>query len=240
MKQAIKYTCKTSPSASYGFYEPDLAPVSYMKRDGGTFTSNIFGEISEPKQFEDLIAALEVMEECDEMVINLQSNGGCVSTTDMLVHAMRKCKGHIHMVATGQIASAATILLLEAHSFELSDNFAALIHCGSTGAGGTLHEFKVSSQFQAKYMERVLRNTYAGFFTDEELDRLVEGKDWFIDAEEWMQRSEARNEWFKVQTKKIVDAIQEAEIERAEAALKEPDEPKAPPKKITIKRKPKA
>jgi len=231
MKAPVKFTNtnnKPKSEMSYGYYTAPEAPVTYQRREGGTFVANIFGYIEEPAQYADLMSALEMMEEHDDMVINLQSGGGCVSTTDMLVHSLRKTKGHVHFIATGQIASAATILLLEAHSFELSENFAAMCHCGSTGAHGTLSEFRQAAPFQAKYMEKLIRNTYKGFLTDAEIESMIDGKDVYLDAEQWLDRSEKRNEYYKAETEKLVEAMNKA-------AEREATPEKPAPKKRVVK-----
>ena len=234
MKEITKFTNKKpKQELSYSYSTSNPAPVTYQRKEGGIFVCNIFGYIEEPEQYEDLIAALEIMDESDEMIINLQSGGGSVPVTDMIVHALRKTKGHVHFVATGQIASAATILLLEAHSFELSENFSALLHSGSLGEGGTLSEFRQAAPFHIKQMEKLIRNTYTGFLTEQEIEDMLDGKDLWLESSQWLERSEARNDWYKSETQKITDAMNEQ-------AEKEPDKNcPIPVKKAPVKRKPK-
>lgn len=196
-------------SSGFDFYESKI-PVTFTPNKSGRFTVDIYDYIESPTQFSDMITALELMEQDDDMVINLQSGGGCLSTTDTILHALRKTKGSVHFVATGFNASAATILLLEAQTFELSEDFSALIHCGSLGDRGTLSEMRQSTSFHIKKMENVLRNAYAGFMTDQEIQDMLNGKDLLLDAEEWCLRHEKRNEYFKQETEKIVKAIEKA------------------------------
>ncbi len=202
------------------FFEDNKVPVSYSPSKCGRFTVDIYDYIESPSQFSDMIDALGMMEQDDEMVVNLQSGGGCLSTTDTILHALRKTKGQVHFIATGFNASAATILLLDAPSFELSEDFTALIHCGSIGDSGNLNEMRQSAAFHISRMEKLLRNTYAGFMSEKEIEDMLNGKDLLLDATEWCERHEQRNKWMQEQVEKLEKAAQKA--------LKPPKKPRKP------------
>ena len=215
---------KDSTKSSIGFdYYENKIPVTFTPSKSGRFTVDIYDYIENPSQFSDMITALELMEQDDEMVINLQSGGGCLSTTDTILHALRKTKGTVHFVATGFNASAATILLLEAQTFELSEDFSALIHCGSLSDRGTLSEMRQSTSFHIKKMENVIRNAYVGFMTDQEIQDMLNGKDLLLDATEWCARHEQRNKWMEDEVAKFG--------KKALDALKPPKKPRT--KKVT-------
>ena len=206
--QEASLTRQPQRSQSFNdFFQSNKVPVTYTPHRTGTFTVDIYGYIEEPSQFSEMVTALELMEAEDEMIVNLQSNGGCASTTDTVLHALRKTKGKVHFVATGQNASAATIILLEAQSFELSENFSALIHCGGLGDGGTLSEFRQSSPHHIKMMERLIRETYAGFMSEKEIESMLDGKDFWLDAQEWCDRYEKRNTWLQEQMQKEMEEV---------------------------------
>jgi ATP-dependent protease ClpP protease subunit len=208
------------------FFEDNKVPVSYSPSKCGRFTVDIYDYIESPSQFSDMIDALGMMEQDDEMVVNLQSGGGCLSTTDTILHALRKTKGQVHFIATGFNASAATILLLDAPSFELSEDFTALIHCGSIGDSGNLNEMRQSAAFHIARMEKLLRNTYAGFMSDKEIEDMLNGKDLLLDAEQWCERHEQRNKWMQQEVEKFEKAAQKA--------LKAPKKPRKPKVKGNI------
>jgi len=192
------------------FFDDNKVPVSYSPSKCGRFTVDIYDYIESPSQFSDMIDALGMMEQDDEMVVNLQSGGGCLNTTDTLLHALRKTKGQVHFIATGFNASAATILLLDAPSFELSEDFTALIHCGSLGDAGNLNEMRQSAAFHISRMEKLLRNTYAGFMSEKEIEDMLNGKDLLLDSEQWCERHEQRNKWMQEQVEKFEKAAQKA------------------------------
>lgn len=175
---------------------PESFHVDFKPSSNGVFTAYLFGSIADPRQFINVFQAFDAADEGDNVYVNLSSVGGSLDATDTFLQHMEECKGRVIVRASGGCHSAASIILLNAPEFTLSDGFSCLIHCGSLGVSGTLSEFKVSSAFQAKHMESILRATYEGFLTEEEIDRMIDGKDFFLNAEEFMARYEKRNEYF--------------------------------------------
>lgn len=157
----------------------------------------LYGTIESSFDFADAIEALSRCERDDTVTIYLSSPGGCVSAVDALLHSIKSAQDKgvtVHCVATGLCASAATFVLLECTSFELSDGFHALIHNGSLGDGGSYNQFRASTTFYLKYMEDRLREVYKHFLTEDELDQVMDGKDIWLSPEEWVERYEKRNQ----------------------------------------------
>lgn len=209
-------------------YEPEVEPffVMYQPAKAGTYKINIHSGIHSPDQFMYAIQALDAADEMNDVEISLQCPGGSLDSTDLLIHHMRKCEGHIHIIASGNCSSAASLVLLEADSFELTQNFSSTIHCGSLGFGGNFNEFRQQTIFSNKFMERVMRESYAGFLSESELDALLDGKDIVLDAEGWYNRSLTRMEYFKTKAQ-----AQEAEQQAAIIAQMEADMAEKPTKK---------
>lgn len=199
-------------NASCSEFENTVEPflVMYQPAKAGTFKVKIHSGIYSPDQFIYAIQALESADEQNDVEISLQCPGGSLDATDLLIHAMRKCEGHIHIVASGNCSSAASLILLEADSFELTQNFSSTIHCGSLGYGGNFNEYRQQTVFSNKFMERVMRQSYEGFLSTQEIDAMLDGKDIILDAEQWCERAQNRLDYFK---KKVEDfeAAQEAE-----------------------------
>lgn len=194
------------------------------------------GEIADVSQFNSAVEVLGRAKEDDKVIIYLQSPGGSLDATDSILHAMRNCEAPIHIVATGNCSSAATFILLESDSFELSDNFNALLHCGSVGAGGNTNEFRKSAVFYSGYMEKTLRKNYEGFLSEKELDDMLNGQDIWLDAQAWCDRFVQRMEYFKAKADQYQAEVKRLENELAESSKFTPaDKPKRPvgrPRKV--------
>lgn len=171
--------------------------VSYVPRKSGTYRIYINGEINSPEQFLAAIEALDAADEDNDVQIYLQSPGGCVDSADHLMHAMRKCMGHIHIVATGGCHSMASQILLLAHTLELSDGFNSLIHCGARGLRGNTNVVKSANKFHEPFLEKQFKRAYEGFLTDKEIEDVLDGKDLWLDAQAWCERNDKRLKYFK-------------------------------------------
>lgn len=179
--------------------EDGAFPVSYVPVRSGIFNIYLFGPIFDASQFIPAIEVLNAASENDQVVIHLSTPGGNLDATDTLLAAMRECDARIIVKATGGVHSAGSIILLHADEFTLSENFNCLIHNGSLGTGGTFSEWREANKHRERYMESVMRSTYKGFLTDDEIEELLEGKDFWLDADEFIRRYEARNELMRSQ-----------------------------------------
>ena len=184
--------------------------ATFVPDKTGTFKINFHTQIINIEQLTAGIEALEAAEEGDRVVISLQSCGGNVDASGGFIHAMEKCQAPIHIIASGGIHSAGTHILLQADSFELSRNFNSLIHNGSCGSGGNLNEYFPKAEFDKKFLYDYYKEIYAGFLTPKEFEDMWNGKNIWLNAEEWMERSEKRNEYFKQEHEKMVKAMNKA------------------------------
>lgn len=180
------------PFDEYNEFEVTIQPQTSV-----IFKIKLFGPIEDTTQFNSAIEVFERASADDKVLIHLSTPGGSCDAADTFIHAMRNCEAPIHVVASGTVASAGTLILLNAPSFSLSENFVALFHNGSWGTWGKHNEAVAHSAFVAKYMEKLARTTYAGFFDEQELQALLDGKDFWMEGEEFLKRYEKRNEYLK-------------------------------------------
>jgi ATP-dependent protease ClpP protease subunit len=198
MQKFTKEILNKSPTQSqYSRYEPAEFQVSFVPNKGGVWLIEITDDIEAVDQFSTAIHALGLAKEDDEVEITLQCNGGSVDATDALIHAMRKCQAPIHILASGGCHSAASMILLEGDSFELSDGFNALLHCGQNGAGGGVNEYMAKSTFDAEFRTRKFKEAYEGFLSPDEIDNMLKGQDIWLDNKMWYERSLVRMEYFQ-------------------------------------------
>jgi hypothetical protein len=76
-----------------------------------------------------------------------------------------------------------------------------LVHNGSLGGYDDLNKFAAHAKHGVEYMMKVMRRTYEGFLTPEELQAMIDGKDFWMDGKEFMERHGRRMEHFKAKLK---------------------------------------
>lgn len=208
------------PRNSYYLDEPKEFNVGFIPHRSGTYRIEIDSSIESVSQFSTAIQALELAKEEDQVEILLQSPGGSVDAGDAFIHSMAKCAAPIHIIASGGCHSMASQILLMADSFELSRGFNAVIHAGQNGAYGTVSEYNTKASFDADFRTRQFRETYKYFMTEEEITGMLKGQDIILDADQWMKRSEARNECYKNEQVAMKEAY-EASLAAAEESAQE-------------------
>lgn len=183
-----KIPVQQSRKFSSGFEAGNGFKVSYQPSSSGMYQIYVFGPIEDAVQFIDAIEVLGMAGENDIVIINLSSPGGNLDATDTFIHAMRECEARIIVKATGGVHSAGSVILLNADEFILSENFNCLIHNGEVGFGAKFSDWKAATKHTAEYMERLMRTTYKGFLEDSEIDALLAGKDFWLNAPDFMAR----------------------------------------------------
>lgn len=174
-------------------------PVVQREGANGTHVWDIFlyGPILSAEQMVEAMMAFSSAGENDTVIVNLSTGGGCVDATDTFIDGMKDCRGNVIVKASGGVHSAGTLILLNAPAFSLSAGFNSLFHNGSVGAGGKFSDWRRSTAFTSSFMERLFAETYVGFLTADELERMLRGEDFWMDAEEFLRRHKQQQEYFE-------------------------------------------
>lgn len=205
-----KHAVNNAVKNYYGFDEPKEYNVGFIPHKSGTYRIEIDSAIEDVSQFSTAIQVLDIAKEEDEVEIHLQSPGGNVDACGAFLHALKKCEASIHIVASGGCHSAATHILLAADSFELADNFNSLIHNGSAGAGGNINEYHAKSDFDKEFIRKHYGQIYEGFLSTKEFDDMMDGKNIWLNAQQWCDRAMARRDYFQNKWENMEKAAQKA------------------------------
>lgn len=168
--------------------------VTCVERVVRTYRCRLWGPYNSSEDFLHTIEALELAEEDDIVELHISGPGGSLDALITLLHAMDKCKGHVHAVGTGMIASAATFPVICADSYELHPHTSFLLHMTSFGVWPQKSRDTVAEAvFNDKQSEAFIREYYAGMLNEEEMLELLHGKQFYMDAHEFADRYNRRN-----------------------------------------------
>lgn len=192
----------------------DRAPfaVTHNQRIINEYTAYLFGAIEDSNDFLSVIEVLNAAQADDIVRINLSSVGGSLSATDTLLYEISRAQERgveVGITGTGLIASAGSLILLAGTYFELSEDACVMLHCGSLGDGGTLAEFRSASAFHIKHMENIFRKHYRLFLTEEEIEQLLDGRDFWITSQEFCERFTKRNELLQKELEEMLEEQEE-------------------------------
>lgn len=187
-----------------GYVNPFV--VSAEQRVSMKFKCRLYGEYTSSEDFIHTLEVLEQAEENDLVELHICGPGGSLEAVVTLLHAMEKCACPVHVCATGNLSSAATLPILFANSYELHPYTDFMFH---EAGFGVAYQKGHDALDQVVHWNRqcnfILRDAYNGFFTDEELDAMMNGKTFWMNAEEFTKRYERRNELMEAEIKEAVD-----------------------------------
>ena len=186
-----------------------------------TYDYKLFGEITEVDDYFDLIDALNYASPDDEFIIRIHSGGGLLGTADVIINAIQNTQARVHGHIESLCGSAATIIFLNCHSYSISPRSEFFVHTASSGTIGKEHENYASIMFDRKRVHKMVRDAYEGLLTDQEIDNVLKGQDYYFDADELGERLENFTEFQQKKFEAELEALQkESEDEQQTKKVK--------------------
>lgn len=144
------------------------------------------GDIEAPNEYRSAFEVLREAKEYDTVTLVLNTGGGDISTAIQFYNAIQSCKAET--IADVYVAySAGSMIMLSCDKIIINDLSSVMIHSMSTGISGKTHEMDAYTQYVAKECGSII-SLYKGFLNDDELKKVVDGKDYWMDAIEARQR----------------------------------------------------
>lgn len=150
-------------------------------------------EIGAPAKYRNMLHYLRTMDEYDRIRIWINSPGGRLDSTLDIIDSIANAKGDVTVIVTGMAGSAASIIALQAPKLVLGERGFFFCHNGSFGAVGKVHEVASQVKHTEREFEKLIRETYKHFMTEEEIQSCIDGKDFWFDNEESKRRLEVRH-----------------------------------------------
>ena len=145
--------------------------------------------ITEIDDFEEEIMVFEEASANDIIFAQISSPGGSLETCDFLCRRMEDCQAPIVVEIGMTCASAASALCLQADDWIVNDSSTLMIHACSYSPGyGKEVDVRASVDNTARINKEWVERTYSGFLTDEELEKVLDGKDLYFYADDLRDR----------------------------------------------------
>ena len=152
------------------------------------------GEITSADDYIEWFDAIRHASETDIVKIYINSYGGDLFTAIQFMRVMSETNATIICSVEGACMSAATMVFLCADNFEVTPHSVFMFHNYSGGTIGKGGEMIDQLQHERKWSERLMKEIYHGFLTDDEIKAMMENKDFWMDGEEVVKRLEARQQ----------------------------------------------
>lgn len=152
------------------------------------------GEIKKSEEYIDWFDIIRNASSKDVVNIHINCYGGDLFTAIQMMRVLGECEGSVITSVEGACMSAATMIFLCADGFEVSNHSMFMFHNysgGTIGKGGEMYDNIVHER---KWSEKLLREIYANFLTEEEISLILNNKDIWMDGEEVIKRLESKKE----------------------------------------------
>lgn len=162
-------------------------PVSYLH----TF---YLYDVDQPEDYIDWFDIIRNATQNDVIKFHINSPGGHLHTAIQLMRCLQDTEATVICSVEGECMSAATMIFLQADIVEVSDHSMFMFHNYSGGTFGKGGEMMDQLQYERNWSENLLRSVYADFLTEDEIEMMLNNKDFWMTGDEVVERVRARAE----------------------------------------------
>lgn len=146
------------------------------------------GEIESSEEYIQWFDTIRHAGENDAIKFYINSGGGDVFTAIQFMRALQETSANVIMSVEGICASAATMIMLCGDTFEVSPHSMFMFHNYSGGTFGKGGEMLDQLKHERVWSERLLKEVYVNFLTEQEIGSILDNKDIWMDGEEVVKR----------------------------------------------------
>ena len=161
--------------------------------DKNRTTAYLTNTIEEPSEYNELCFRLKSASPAEIFTLVINTPGGILDSALMLVDAIKTSKAKVIAQISGTVASAGTIITLACDDVEVAPHTAFMVHNYSGHLGGKGHEIKAHQEFVDANLNNSFTDLYKGFLTPSEIKKVIDGKDYWMNRDEVLERLSARS-----------------------------------------------
>lgn len=160
----------------------------FTKNTSNSYEFYLSGEILEPENYTTWFDIIRNARAYDSIKLYINSFGGNLYTAIQFLRVMGESAGHITTSVEGACMSAATMVFLSGHSYEITPHSLFMFHNYSAGVFGKGGEMYDQLQFERAWSEHFLGEVYKDFLTDTEIQAMLHNKDIWMTSEQVLER----------------------------------------------------
>lgn len=147
------------------------------------------GEIEdESDKYIDMMHTMMTAEPHDKIFLHINTPGGDLNSTVAIIAAMKASDAEITTIIEGEACSGGTFIFLAGDNYIVNDYSAFLIHNYTHGPYGKGAEVANRVKFSEDHYKELCEGYYTGFLTDDELEQVLDDKDFWMTSKEIKER----------------------------------------------------
>jgi ATP-dependent protease ClpP protease subunit len=196
----------------------EIKRVITQASKGFTYGIDILGEVLPPEHYAEDFDLLRNATEQDTINIFINTTGGAMPTATAFHNLITNCKADVIAHVESDAMSAGSLIALSCHALVVPDMTNWLMHPSSGGTAGQAAECYADSKWLLESTERLYRTIYSRIMSEEEIEEVIKGKQWYMFGEEVMERLEKYSS-------DAEEVVEEVSGEVSEEPLKEHPKP---------------
>jgi len=146
------------------------------------------GDVERPEEYVEWFDIIRNAGQNDILKIYINSPGGDLFTAIQFMRVLNETEANIIVSVEGACMSAATLIFLCGHQFEVSPHSMFMFHNYSSGVVGKGGEMYDRLAHEKEWSEKLLREVYVDFLTEKEIISILNNKDIWMDGDEVIKR----------------------------------------------------
>lgn len=153
-----------------------------------TYDLYLTGELGRPAEYHEELEVIRNLQQQDTVILRINGPGGDCSTAVQFINAIRATQGNVVCAIEGDCLSAYTMIALACSDCSIAEHAIFMIHSYSEGSFGKYHELKAKMTHDETWWGKFAGDIYKDFLTEEEIAKLLDGKDFYLTPEEVQER----------------------------------------------------
>ena len=146
------------------------------------------GDVESSEEYIEWFDIIRSASQNDVIKIYINSPGGDLFTAIQFLRVLTDTEASVIISVEGACMSAATLIFMCGHQYEISPHSMFMFHNYSSGVVGKGGEMYDRLQHERSWSEKLFRDVYADFLTDREIKQILENKDLWMDGDEVIKR----------------------------------------------------
>lgn len=146
------------------------------------------GDIESSEEYIEWFDTIRNATQNDVLKIYINSPGGDLFTAIQFMRVLQDTQASVVVSVEGACMSAATLIFLHGHQFEVSPHSMFMFHNYSSGVVGKGGEMYDRLQHERSWSEKLFQDVYSDFLTEKEITSILENKDIWLDGDEVIKR----------------------------------------------------
>lgn len=164
--------------------QPNVPKAPISMGVAGKHVLHLKGPIEGQELYSDWIDTIRGASPHDTIELHINTGGGNVYTAIELMAAFAETEAHVHVIINGICASAGTMIMTVGDSFEISPWTTFMFHNYSGGTIGKGNEMHSRLEYERKWSTHFMMDVYEGLLTEDEIMMVLDGKDFWLSAED--------------------------------------------------------